>query len=256
MKSKIFDIFKQIIKTILYIANPFFWSYVLYLVIPIIKELPELKYEDVFYFCFVYWIIITCLKVLWLPKRVYTSCEYPTSTGSSYIIPGDRIKISAVHEAGHAVVAYCLGFSIDCVSIQITEESGGRTVIPGFTGLAQGENIKKEIIILYAGYQAELSILDNPSTGCIGNESSDIERANQLLKQYIMLTDSSLSLTGTEMTIESKMEELSKELLKETEKLVIDHKDKICELAKLLEEKQEIGKVEFYSFITEGEKNE
>ena len=229
-------------------------SYMIYLIIPFAKELPELGFTDVLFAIVLPISILSSLfshviRIL-QPKQISVERHSLLSDNNIYTpYAGAKgyYKIKAVHEAGHAVVANYFGFSVKTVSIKNIGGSGGRTIIPQFGILSTADDLWKEVIILYAGYHAERLLLGDPSDGCIGNigkndndVAADVESANRILKKYIVLTDDSISLTGTDREIEFKMEELSKKISKETETLVRKLESSIRIVAEQLKEKKEI----------------
>jgi hypothetical protein len=85
-------------------------------------------------------------------------------------------------------------------------------------------------MVSYAAYAAEKEILGDVSVGCLGSDHSDIEKANGYIRDYIILTDNDISLTGYEFKdIREKTIQLSKELLKETTKILTTNRDKLME---------------------------
>lgn len=76
---------------------------------------------------------------------------------------------TALHEAGHAVVAVLIGRAVNYVSVQPAGASLGRTVFQQAHALDLGDHrqVEREIALLVAGFVAE--IIDDPMTlpdGC------------------------------------------------------------------------------------------
>ena len=96
------------------------------------------------------------------------------------------IHISAVHEAGHAIVSKALGRKVSKISIlSYTSGIGGMTVrdtddIENVKITTKGE-IESEVLVLLAGRKAEELLLGEASAGC----SNDIERATILAYRMI-----------------------------------------------------------------------
>lgn len=245
-------VFNYACKTAEWVIKLLVSSYMIYLIIPFAKELPELGFMDVLFTIVLPISILSSLssyliKILH-PRQISMERHSLLSNNSIYTPCAgvdDYYKIKAVHEAGHAVVANYLGFFVEGVSIVSVGDSGGRTIIPQFGNLSTADDLRKEIIILYAGYYAERLLLGDPSDGCIGNSNAgilaDVEFANQLLRKYIILTDDSLSMTGTDKEIDPKIEVLSKELSKEAGVLVQRLEDKIRGVAQMLIKEKEIS---------------
>ena len=99
----------------------------------------------------------------------------------------DELKLTAYHEAGHALVGYLLGEEITKVSIvPSTSGAGGVTLFNRKKmGLYSQSELEAQVMILYAGRIAEAALVgeNNVTTGA----SNDIERASELL--YDMVKD-------------------------------------------------------------------
>jgi len=149
-------------------------------------------------------------------------------------------KTRAIHEAGHYFIAIYLGVEVDEVHINMSDNSGGK-IHYKMPYLCNADEIRKKIWICYAGFLAERLFIDNVSDGSF---DGDIKNANELLKQYIMLTEESLSLTGYDDKIKEKSIEFSKKWIVELEKILSDNTDKVHEYADIL---NECGKIDIPS---------
>lgn len=125
----------------------------------------------------------------------------------------EQLNIRAIHEAGHVVMGNALNVKVKEKTIKrgkhdighVSYEIGG-SLIP--------EDIKKVVLLNYAGLIAERLLLGVASSGCMGSDNADLEQASICLKRYILLTDTEISLAGGEcerVELHKKMKKLSKE---------------------------------------------
>lgn len=144
------------------------------------------------------------------------------------------LKIKSQHEAGHFFMAKTLDLPVKEVNIIENGNTGGQLILDMPNILTEGQ-IKNLVKVKYAGVLAEKILGGEASNGCVGYETSDIESANYLLKQYILLTDDSLSLTGYEDDyIKNKSIALSKLLVQEVSEVLSANKQEISEIAEEL----------------------
>ena len=84
---------------------------------------------------------------------------------------------------------------------------------------------------MYAGILAEILVFGNGSSGFMGGEDADMETANDYLKEYVIITERNLSLTGLEEEeIKKIMIKKSKEIEKETKNLLSSNKGELLKL--------------------------
>jgi len=104
----------------------------------------------------------------------------------SRVVPEHERKLTAYHEAGHAVMHHCLP-SVDPVH-QVTivprGQAGGLTIsLPGEDrGYYSKRYMEEEIAALLGGRVAEALFLDDISTGA----SNDIQRASDMARKMVM----------------------------------------------------------------------
>ena len=104
----------------------------------------------------------------------------------SRVVPEHERRLSAYHEAGHAVMHHCLS-SVDPVH-QVTivprGQAGGMTIsLPGEDrGYYSKRYMEEEIAALLGGRVAESLFLDDISTGA----SNDIQRASAMARKMVM----------------------------------------------------------------------
>ena len=189
----------------------------------------------------------------------------------SKVITEKEKKLTAYHEAGHAVVARFLPNHDDIHEISIIPRgmAGGYTMYrptedKSYVSKAE---MKEQIVSLLGGRMAEKLILDDISTGA----SNDIERATKIAKQMVMKygmsdvmgpimygTSQEEVFLGRDMTTHSKdyseqtAAEIDKEVkaiimnaYKSAENILKDNVDKLHAVAKVLIEKEKITGEEF-----------
>ncbi|MCI9443573.1 MAG: ATP-dependent zinc metalloprotease FtsH [Oscillospiraceae bacterium] len=104
----------------------------------------------------------------------------------SRVVPEHERRLTAYHEAGHAVMHHCLP-SVDPVH-QVTivprGQAGGMTIsLPGEDrGYYSKRYMEEEIAALLGGRAAEALFLDDISTGA----SNDIQRASDMARKMVM----------------------------------------------------------------------
>ena len=103
----------------------------------------------------------------------------------SRVISEEERKLTAFHEAGHAVVAHCLPKSDPVHQITIVPRgmAGGFTMILPKEDKYYGtkEEMREQIIHLLGGRAAEKLTLDDISTGA----SNDIQRATEIAREMV-----------------------------------------------------------------------
>ncbi|MBQ6496370.1 MAG: ATP-dependent zinc metalloprotease FtsH [Firmicutes bacterium] len=103
----------------------------------------------------------------------------------SRVISEDERKLTAFHEAGHAVVAHCLPKSdpVHQITIIPRGRAGGFTMILPKEDKYYGtkEEMREQIIHLLGGRVAEKLTLDDISTGA----SNDIQRATEIAREMV-----------------------------------------------------------------------
>ena len=171
-------------------------------------------------------------------------------------------KLTAYHEAGHAVVSKYLPTQTDVKEVSIIP----RGVAGGYTMYKSDEDkyyiskteMKEKLIALLGGRAAEKLVLDDISTGA----SNDIEVATQIAREMVTKYGRSdtlgpIDFQGKEQNdmlffgenIGDKIGEEVKKLIDEAynnaQKLLIEHRDKLDMIAQTLLEKEKINEQEF-----------
>ena len=133
----------------------------------------------------------------------------------------DNAKIIAWHEAGHALAGLLLGQDLTKVSIiQSTSGAGGATFItPKKLGLFTKKELEEQIIMLYAGRNAEKMLTGDTNLITTG-ASNDIEKATSIVQK--MITDYGMSDTFGAINLDNmdvKPELIIDEVIKIAKKL-------------------------------------
>jgi hypothetical protein len=198
----------------------------------------DLTYSYVFPYIFGIFFIIMGMEFI-NKLMSYDECTVGTKIMCE-VKPDERTtKIRAYHEAGHFFVAKKLGLPIKEVNIIETENVGGQVLL-SMPNILKASQIKNMVMVKYAGFLTEILFNNEASDGCLGYEKSDMDSANIMLRNYIILTDDSLSFTGYEDEhIKNKSIELSKIWKQEVENLLHENRNKIEEIAiELIEKKR------------------
>ena len=160
-----------------------------------------------------------------------------------------ELELVAWHEAGHALAGILLGEDVNKVTILAsTTGAGGATfTIPKKMGLHSVEDLKTQIIGLYAGRCAELiytGSLEKITTGA----SNDIERATSIIynmvaalgmnEKYGMLNLQKLHM-GEDLILEESSR-LAKDMENICLKLLKKHKKELKKIVELLLENETI----------------
>lgn len=136
-------------------------------------------------------------------------------------------QIIVTHEAGHAVMAYlnnAVKFDIDL----------SNNCVNTAYNLADAEEVKKYIMVIYAGAASEELIFGQYCSGCFGSETADFESAVRHIKEYIVMTDNTVSKTMLEEEIGQKVITLSNSIYAETLESLTLHKSMVRHLADIL----------------------
>lgn len=171
-------------------------------------------------------------------------------------------KLTAYHEAGHAVVSKYLPTQTDVKEVSIIP----RGVAGGYTMYKSDEDkyyiskteMKEKLIALLGGRAAEKLVLDDISTGA----SNDIEVATKIAREMVTKYGMSdtlgpIDFQGKEQNdmfvfgedigdkIGAEVKLLIDEAYNNAQKLLIEHRDKLDMIAQTLLEKEKINEQEF-----------
>lgn len=210
---KLFGFFCNIMKCFLMSCGIVLLFYFFNEEVPVTKELIQ---RNVLVICYS---LISLLCVYQITKRMFSDDDYNVITGTSLgyakrVIRSENKndtlteynrKVSSVHEAGHAVMAYLM--EIESFQV-ILSDIQPRVVM--VQKLQDANAVKKGILIKYAGAIAEEILLDKMHIGSFIGEDSDFPQATEWIKAYIVMTDSSISKTLLDRELEEKTILLSK----------------------------------------------
>ena len=192
----------------------------------------------------------------------------------SRIMSDKEKKLTAYHEAGHAVATYYCDSQdpVHQISIIPRGMAGGYTMhLPSEDKSYKSRNeMKEELIVLLGGRVAEALVLDDISTGA----SNDIERATKIVRAMVTKygmserlgpitygTDTSNPFLGKEMghvsnyseetaaEIDEEVKSIIFDAYQKTEKVLTDHIDGLHRLAGVLFEKEKLDADEFIDVI-------
>ena len=185
----------------------------------------------------------------------------------SRVISDKDKKLTAYHEAGHAVVSRYLETQNDIKEVSIIP----RGVAGGYTMYKNNEDkyyiskteMEEKLIALLGGRAAEKLVLDDISTGA----SNDLEVATNIARDMITvygmsdtigpisLKDSEnpnqMILYGEKMqdAIGAEIKILIDTAYRNAQKLLIEHRDKLDAVANVLLQKEKITEKEFYEIF-------
>ena len=195
----------------------------------------------------------------------------------SKVISDKERKLTAYHEAGHAVVARCLPNHDDIHEISIIPRgmAGGYTMYKPNEdkSYASKSEMKEHIVSLLGGRVAEQLVLDDISTGA----SNDIERATKIAREMVTKYGMSENLgpicfggaqeevfLGKEMAnhnrdyseatasqIDNEIREIVMNAYKSAERILKENIEKLHKVAKVLIEKEKITGEEFENIFKE-----
>ena len=179
-------------------------------------------------------------------------------------------KLTAYHEAGHAIATYYCGTQdpVHQISIIPRGMAGGYTMhLPSEDRTYRSRNeMREELIVLLGGRVAEALVLDDISTGA----SNDIERATKIARAMVTKygmseklgpitygSDDSNPFLGKEMghisnyseqtasEIDEEIQKLISTAYQQTEQILKEHIDELHRLAGVLYEKEKLDGTEF-----------
>jgi cell division protease FtsH len=169
--------------------------------------------------------------------------------------------LTAVHEAGHAIVSAVVRPDVKnfCISIVPRGEAGGYNFFDESMHIySQKKDILKNMQVMYGGRAAEEVIFDDVSSGA----ASDLEKATSLAYQMVVkfgMQDSSIVVKiGNEPKFNnyidtqaySEIKSICNEAYENAKKVVCEYRDTIKELAALLEEEEYLSESEVSDFLS------
>jgi len=162
--------------------------------------------EAFFLLCILFFFIKDCVKISmgYWDKETYYRLE-PEGSATLLKTPEITGEVYAAHEAGHWLMTELLGIKVKEVSI-IT----GCTTMEGYiVNISDRTSVSTCVKIFYAGLIGEQILLGKAGNGCMGGKNADLERAEDLIKRHILLTDE-VELTPTCLSDLERAEDLIK----------------------------------------------
>lgn len=159
----------------------------------------------------------------------------------------EQININAVHEAGHAVMAYLqdtkdfeVFMSYDSAKTRVAYKS------------QNAEDVKKMILVKYSGAIAEELLLGEFSAGCIGifNPNTDFPSATELIKAYIVMTEPTVSKTLLNEELADLIISASNSFYKEATEILSKSKEMLVIISDELKNKDSLKKDEIIQLLT------
>lgn len=196
-----------------------------------------LQFVEVFFLmCILFFFIKDCVKVGmgYCDTETYYRLE-PEGSATLLKTPEITSEVKAAHEAGHWLMAELLGIKVKEVSI-IT----GRTTGDFVVNISDRTSVSTYVKIFYAGLVGEQILLGKAGDGCMGGKNADLERAEDLIKNHILLVDG-VELTPSYISQETaeKVAAMSKQIRQEVMSDLTEHKAELEEkYEQLLEEKE------------------
>lgn len=186
-------------------------------------------------------------------------------------------KLTAYHEAGHAVAAYYIEGHDPVKEISIVPRGLGAGGYTWYTPQEENYNSKKQmlsnLVSMFGGRVAEAIALDDISTGA----SNDLQRATEICRDMVTKYGMSDSVgpvvyddgngevflgkdyghvnnysEQTSARIDAEIEKIMRNAYAQTEKILKEHFDKLDLVAQTLLENEKISAEEFISLMTEG----
>lgn len=150
-------------------------------------------------------------------------------------------KCIAIHECGHALMAYHLKIG----SIYLTKDKMSYQ-----TATTIGPDITKKLILIhYASAISEELIYGSISFGNIGSKDADFSKAVELIKLYIVMTDTTVSKSMLDLEISEKVIQLSKIFYQEGKEILETYINVIPILANELLEKEKLDLEEIEKIV-------
>ncbi len=180
----------------------------------------------------------------------------------------EDVKITAYHEAGHAIATLYTGGEVSRISIRgMTSGVGGAVFSADRDRMFESKSdLMNSIIVAYAGRASEWVFFgeDNITQGARGG---DIVQATKLLYEYVakcgydgdygLVDYEVLAKSGVmnESTLQKRVSDISNQMFQKTVELIEAHKDETEMLANKLIEVKTMDGDEMISLLSEKEKN-
>ena len=196
--------------------------------------------ESFFLLCILVFFFKDCGKVfmsLW-DKETYYRLESEEEQDIRLIkSPEPTSEEKAAHEAGHWLMAELLGVPVKEVSIITGRTTTGDNIV----NISDRTGVTNYVKIFYAGITGEQILHGKAGNGCMGRKNADLERAEDLIKRHILLTDEA-ELTPSYISQETaeKIAAMSKQIRQEVMFELTENRSKLEDRYMQLLKKKEI----------------
>lgn len=197
------------------------------------------------------YVLIFCISVALLAIfiTIFTFPHKNKKTGNADM-PDDydeQINITAVHEAGHAVMAYLQ----DTKDFEVFMSYNSAKTMVTYKS-QKAEDVKKMILVKYSGAIAEELLLGEFSAGCIGifNPNTDFPSATELIKAYIVMTEPTVSKTLLNEELADLIISASNSFYKEATEILSKSKEMLVIISDELKNKDSLKKDEIIQLLT------
>lgn len=159
-------------------------------------------------------------------------------------ISESRRRTSAVHEAGHALMAYLK--QLESFSVILSDINPRVETV---TQIYSAEDVKNNILIYYSGAAAEEILLGNMCMGAMYGNGADFKEAKDFIKAYIIMTDPTVSKSFLDEELSDNIVAYSKKFYKMAFDILSEHKEMLTAIANELMRKNELSKEEIYKLL-------
>ena len=162
------------------------------------------------------------------------------------------MEIIRIHEAGHAIMAYVLGVVIEqCIATKTI----GQTQTKTLKCLMDACEYEKLILITYGGAVAEKIIYQKIRAGSVGDEHSDFRKAEELIKNMLLLDDEIEGYATGGEQFSTLVREKSTQLFNKAVSILSENKDMILRLSEELKNRPKITGEELKILLEKNQEN-
>lgn len=175
------------------------------------------------------------------PSKVYSVKEFADVKPVAMMCSKEEHNVICVHEAGHAVVAKCLGIKI----LDVTAEAGkGVTKICSKKwDLMTSEDLELQAMVRYGGCIAEKCFFGQTYAGCLGAEGADLEDAEKYVRASVLISGEGFYCNAG-VEFEKRVCEKAAILYERTKKIIMDNEDYLRKVHGFLIENERINEEE------------
>lgn len=188
--------------------------------------------------------ILSCIDDISKKHRLKDKTDIPDNYD-------EQININAVHEAGHAVMAYLQ----DTKDFEVFMSYDSAKTIVAYKS-QKAKDIKKMILVKYSGAIAEELLLGEFSAGSIGvfYPNADFQSATELIRAYIVMTEPTVSKTLLNEELADLIISASNSFYKEATEILSKNKEMLVVISDELKSKDSLKKDEIIQLLTNSNK--